>query len=629
MIGVGHGPKRGTMVVTIISWMAIFPILTSIGFALSKLIKKIFEYEVQGFHSIIMLGLVFCTVYAEAFSLIYRLGKVSFIVLSIIMVLSLLYAGGEVYDEVLELKRRIREDRPKYISLCVIFFGLLFLASFFASRDPVGFDTENYHIPDIRWLEEYGAVKGVGNLASRFAYNSAFHCLQALFSFVWVGGMSLHSMNGFIWLFTAMYAVSSCAFFSNRRFGLSDILRFILIWIIFGCLILGFNEPLAAPITDFMPLCLIGYIFVEWCTLNEFEIDNEVPYGLLSILGLFAASVKLSAAIVFILALKPVMGLIKKHRVLHIIKFVVMGFLVMLPFVARSVVISGYLVYPVAGIDLFNVDWKMPRAVAVTDDAAIKLFARAAGAKYSYLNITDRFGTWFVNWLQHNWAQYSVLAIAGLIIAPCELVVVMYMILKKRRGLYDHMVYAGAACGFLFFITSAPALRFGIIWLFILPCVCIGGLYDHLTMADPDDEKTVYIKRLKTPQTYYTTASIVMLFCSVYFYMLYMSYGFDAKIVPKDYVHTKNEEYTYKISGIKFYYTNPDDGELRSVNGTEGLIGYDGFPGGCDLAYLKRVELRGDRIEDGFRPKAGYVKQLYGYTGEVLSDEEIKVLGLD
>lgn len=629
MIGGGPGPKRGTMVVTIISWMAIFPILTGIGFALAKLIRKIFKYEVRGFHSIIMLGLVFCTVYAEAFSLIYRLGKVSFMVLSIIMVLSLLYAGGEVYDDILELKRRIREDRPKYLSLCVIFFGLLFLASFFASRDPVGFDTENYHIPDIRWLEEYGAVKGVGNLAPWFAYNSAFHCLQALFSFVWVGGMSLHSMNGFVWLFTAMYAVSTCAAFSERRFGLSDMLRIVIIWNIFGCLILGLNEPLACPMTDFMPLCLVGYIFTEWCTLNELKVDDETPYGLLSILGLFAASVKLSAAVIFIMALKPIAGLIKKHRIIDIMKFAAIGFIVMLPFVARSVVISGYLVYPVAAIDLFNVDWKMPRAVAVTDDAAIKLFARAAGAKYSYLNIADGFGTWFVNWLQRNWAQYSVLAVAGLIIAPCTLAVVLYMILKKRKGIYDNMVYAGAACGFLFFITSAPALRFGIIWLFILPCVCMGGLFEYITMEGSKDQKAVSCKKMRIPQIYYLSAAIVLLFCSVYFYMMYMSYGFDAKIVPKDYVHMKDEEYTYEISGIKFYYTNPDDDTPRSRNGIEGLIGYDGFPGSCNLAYLKRVELRGDRIEDGFRPKKGYEQQLYGHNGKPLSDEDIRILGLD
>lgn len=616
------------MVVTMISWMTVFPILTGIGFALSKLIRKIFKYEVQGFHSIVMLGLVFCTVYAEAFSLIYRLGKLSFIVLSIIMVLSLLYAGGEAFDAVCELRRRISADRPKYLSLCAIFIGLLFLASFFASREPVGFDAENYHIPDIRWLEEYGAVKGVGNLAPWFAYNSAFHCLQALFSFVWVGGMSLHSMNGFIWLFIAMYSVSSSAVFSERRFGLSDILRIVLIWNVFGCLILGLNEPLAAPMTDFMPLCLVGYIFTEWCTLNEMKIEDETPYGLLSILGLFAASVKLSAAVIFIMALKPVAGLIRKHKITDIIKFAVIGLFVMLPYVARSVVISGYLVYPVAAIDLFNVDWKMPRAVAVTDDAAIKVFARAAGSKYSYFNINDRFGSWFANWLQRNWPQYSVLAIIGLIIAPCALATVLYMILKRRKGIYDHIVYVGSACGFLFFITSAPALRFGIIWLFILPCVCMGGVFDYLTMGVSGEQKAFLRKQIHIPQAYYLTAVMILILCFVYSYMIYMTYGFDAKIIPKDYVHMKDEDYTYEISGIKFYYTNPEEGTPRTSNGIDGLIGYDGFPGSCNLAYLKRVELRGDRIEDGFRPKAGYERP-YGHNGKTLSDEELEILGLD
>ena len=617
------------MVITIISWMTILPILMGIGFALSKLIGKVFDYNIQNFHSIIMLGLVFCTVYAEAFSLIYKLGRLSFLVLSFIMMLSMLYAGGEAYDRISELKHRIKTDRSKYLSLLIIFIGLLFLASYIASREPVGFDTENYHIPDIRWLEEYGAVKGVGNLAPWFAYNSAFHSLQALFSFVWVSGMSLHSMNGFIWLFTAMYAVSSCNVYTNRSFGLSDMLRIVLLWNIFGCLNLGLNEPLASPMTDFMPLCLIGYIFTEWCTLNEQKEESEIPYGLLGILGLFAASVKLSAAIVFIMVLKPAVGLIRKHRNMDIIKFAFLGLLVMLPFVARSVVISGYLVYPVAKIDLFNVDWKMPKAVAVTDNVAIKVFARAAGAKYSYFNITDGFSTWFASWLKHNWPQYSVLSVIDLILAPCMLAVVAFMIFRRQKGAYDHMVYVGAACGFLFFISSAPAFRFGIIWLYVLPCVCIGGIYNYLTTVDYGSRNTEVVGSKRLPQMYYLTALMMLLLSFVYFFMTEIDHGFDAKVIPKDYAHIKDEEYTYEISGIKFYYTNRDDDKPRTSNGTEGLIGYDGFPGSCNLAYLKRVELRGDSLEDGFRPKAGYEQQPYGHNGETLSDEELKILGLD
>lgn len=616
------------MVITVISWIVIFIVFCGTGLGLSKLINRVFGYNIAGMHGVVMLGFVFCTMYAEAFSLVYKLGALSFIILSLIMLLLLVYSGGEAYDRICGIKRDISENKSKYFGLLVVFLGILFLASYIASREPVGFDAENYHIPDIRWLEEYGAVKGVGNVAPWFAYNSSFHCLQALFSFVWVLGMSLHSMNGFVWMFIMMYAVGTSAFFTGRRFGLSDVLRIVLIKNVFGCLILQLNEPLAAPMTDFVPLCLVGYIFAEWCSLNEEGVEDEAPYGLLSILGLFAASVKLSAAIIFIIVLKPLCGLIKQKRISEIVKFVVLGILVMLPFVLRSIVISGYLVYPVAAIDLFNVDWKMPRAVAVSDDAAIKLFARAAGTKYSYFNISDSFGTWFVNWLQHNWAQYSTLAIINLVLAPCTLAVIIYMILRKRKGLYDHIVYVGAAAGFLFLITSAPALRFGIIWFYILPAVCIYGLLEYITDKEGSNMPAGGDKVQRKPHTYGILAFLTVLLCIVHFYMIEMYHGFDAKVVPKDYSHVKDEDYTYEISGYKFYYTNPEGDNTRTSEGS-GLIGYDGFPGSCNLAYLKKVELRGADIKDGFRPKAGYDAAPYGHNGKLLEEGELEILGLD
>ena len=41
-------------------------------------------------------------------------------------------------------------------------------------------DTGLYHAQAIRWIEEYGVVCGLGNLHSRFAYNSAAFALCAL-----------------------------------------------------------------------------------------------------------------------------------------------------------------------------------------------------------------------------------------------------------------------------------------------------------------------------------------------------------------------------------------------------------------------------------------------------------------
>lgn len=70
-------------------------------------------------------------------------------------------------------------------------------------------DTTLYHIQAVHWIEEYGVMPGLGNLHNRFAYNSAFMPLQALFSLRWLIGNSLHTLNGFICCVFLVYARSS------------------------------------------------------------------------------------------------------------------------------------------------------------------------------------------------------------------------------------------------------------------------------------------------------------------------------------------------------------------------------------------------------------------------------------
>lgn len=71
------------------------------------------------------------------------------------------------------------------------------MTAYFASRGLQHTDTGIYHAQAIRWYEEYGLVKGLGNLQQHFAYNSAYLAYAAAFSMKWLVGQSLHGTNGF------------------------------------------------------------------------------------------------------------------------------------------------------------------------------------------------------------------------------------------------------------------------------------------------------------------------------------------------------------------------------------------------------------------------------------------------
>ena len=81
------------------------------------------------------------------------------------------------------------------------------MTAYFASRGLQHTDTGIYHAQAIRWYEEYGLVKGLGNLQQHFAYNSAYLAYAAAFSMKWLVGQSLHGTNGFLQAFLCIWAL--------------------------------------------------------------------------------------------------------------------------------------------------------------------------------------------------------------------------------------------------------------------------------------------------------------------------------------------------------------------------------------------------------------------------------------
>ena len=87
-------------------------------------------------------------------------------------------------------------------------------------------------------------------------------------------------------------------------------------------------------------------------------------------------TVKLSGALILLLTLKPAVMLIKDKKIKDILLFLAAGFVMALPFFIRNVILSGWLVYPFTSIDLFNVDFKIPKGVAEYDSREIQVWGR-------------------------------------------------------------------------------------------------------------------------------------------------------------------------------------------------------------------------------------------------------------
>ena len=86
---------------------------------------------------------------------------------------------------------------------------LFLLYAYGTSRGILHYDTALYHAQSIRWIEEYGIVKGLGNLHCRLAYNSASFALSALYSMAFLGGQSYHCAAGFLAFLLALVCLEA------------------------------------------------------------------------------------------------------------------------------------------------------------------------------------------------------------------------------------------------------------------------------------------------------------------------------------------------------------------------------------------------------------------------------------
>lgn len=171
--------------------------------------------------TIMLLGICLLTVFAQFFSLFYKVGKIANIVLAVLD----LFFCSIFYKNIRNI---LNVEYKKYRFVVAIFF--MFLCLYYVSEPIKNYDTALYHAQSIRWIEEYGVVPGLGNLHHRFAYNNSIFSLQALFSLKFLtGGVSLHNINGFLALIFIGYAVGSLKVFTTHKFYMSDFLRTVLI----------------------------------------------------------------------------------------------------------------------------------------------------------------------------------------------------------------------------------------------------------------------------------------------------------------------------------------------------------------------------------------------------------------
>ena len=306
------------MLEVLINWFYIVLTAGCLGMGSAAFISSRLHYQLKRADSILATGLVIATVYAQVWSLFYKVGIAANLVLLVLCGLALFYGRKEVFS-LLRMQKKCC-SAIKVGALAV----LILLWAYCTSRGYMHYDSDLYHAQSIRWIEEYGIVKGLGNIHVRFAYNSSFFAISALYSMPYVFGQSLHCVNGLMAMLLSVEALHIVQAWRRKKLLLSDFARVAALFYL--TLIYG---EIMAPASDYAIMCTVFYIIIKWLAQleDEQEANNVTPYALLCVAGVYAVSLKLTAGLILLLVIKPAIMLIQEKRWKEIAFYLILGIL--------------------------------------------------------------------------------------------------------------------------------------------------------------------------------------------------------------------------------------------------------------------------------------------------------------
>lgn len=567
------------MLSVILIWLYMLVTAFLLGFGILNCLAHVGMYQVKRWDSYVMCGLAGVTVYAQAFSIFAQVGLIANIILVVIcLVTACLYKKRlrVLFQGVLE---KFRDGKAVFLILLFLLFA------YGTSRGIIHYDTGLYHAQSIRWIEEYGVVKGLGNLHCRLAYNSASFALSALYSFAFLGGLSYHAAAGFFAFLLAAVCSELAELKKRKSLKPSDFARVMGIYY----LLMIFDEMIS-PASDYFMVLTAFYLIIRWMDLLEEKEQTVFPYAMLCVLGIFLLTIKLSAALIILLVIKPAMALLREKRWKEIAVYFFLGIMTALPFLIRNVILSGWLVYPFTGIDLFSPDWKIPKGIADYDAREIQVWGRG------YHDVTKfdmPIWKWLPEWFRGISGMNKIFVLAALV-SVLVFTVRLVVTLWKRRSkadIWNRLLLEGvvSVC-FLFWLFSSPLLRYGCVYVYLTFAVIWGDMAAEFFQSGVmrDDASSMGKRKGYRHYSEYVCIMCICLFLAYKAVMfgkeLAASYVNDYWICQKDYDNYETQ--SYEIDGVIFYYP---------VNGDQ--TGYDSFPSSPTQADIR---LRGDTIRDGF-----------------------------
>ena len=584
------------MLSVLLDWLIIAITSYTVGYGFLRLMSICIGREVSAGKNAnvlrLLIGFMLTNVYAEIWSIFSPVNMWAVYIL-VFITLVIAYMCKQDMAETVNISKA---PKPAVIASVAV----IILMAYGSSRGYMHYDTTLYHASAIRWIEEYGVVPGLANLQSRYGYNSAEFAHNALYSFKWYTGRSLHCTTGFLAMVSAHLLYDKELFTGRRTIQSVDFVRIGLLYYL-GVLF----AQMVSPASDYVANLLIFDILI--LMLGRVK-DRTLPadhYVLISLLAIYGITVKVSLAPMVLICLIPFVYYIIKKDVRSILFCIVSGLVIAMPYFIRGYILSGWILYPSTLIKLGNPDWQVPIGEAQYDAKEISMWGRGItdATKWSEVTLTN----WIPSWFAALDTVEKVLITAVITSTVVLVAIEIRLGLSKNRGglqRYNILLELPIAwimlLGVVTWFVGAPLVRYGLGFVLSFPLLVVGILYElvfrEVRIAGINKDRTGSDRLSPGERKEIVGRALFLIIAGVMVLMkvkglvvdIAGSLDRDCLIWQQDYEDP--EAFTYEVNGVTIYVAK---------NG--GGMGYNKFPSSIEVK--DNIELRGSELKDGFRVK--------------------------
>ena len=430
--------------------------------SIGSLAKKAVGWDISCFHDFLV-GLALSNAVFTVISLVSPINNaVAFLFVAsliILLIFNVDYERRYFRRLIGQFNRQIRRSLVLF-GLLALFIVLTFCQSLYSPS--LHYDAGLYHVPAIKWTAEHKTVPGLVHLNLFLGYNFNIFSLDAAFYALFQ--QPIYPVNFTIICFFALWIVVKISRAgSEKLYFLAAAYLLILFYFV-----LNFWPHVSTPSTDTLVFVLSSIILISTVESRE---SNDILY-LIVVLAAYSVTVKLSTAPVLLVALYAFSRKYYwSHKKTALLTSLIAGF-VLIPWLIKNVMLTGWLLFPFPAIDLFSVDWKL----SLQDVIALR-----EGIRNYYMPGKSPDCNGLQRWLLNQ----SGADVAIIVLSVLAILTLFYYFLKEKAALSrEYTVAIGVSVfGVLFMCLNSPSLRYGAAFFLAIILLSIKVINDKSTIG--------------------------------------------------------------------------------------------------------------------------------------------------